>query len=142
MGFIPTQMNPDYILTHRVFKIHFNIILPSRTLSSKISSLQVGYEVLTAASMKMAVFWVVAPCSLVEVMMEAARTSETLVYFYQTTRHYNPEDCHLRFPSSFSTKILFAFLISSMRVTCPAHLIFLDLIVLIIYSDELNHEAP
>jgi hypothetical protein len=58
----------------------------------------------------MAVFWVVAPCSLVEVyqrfrgpcclaialMMEAARTSETLVNFYQTTRRYNPEDNHLR----------------------------------------------
>jgi hypothetical protein len=27
----------------------------------------VGFEVLTAASMKMGVFWVVAPCSLVEV---------------------------------------------------------------------------
>jgi hypothetical protein len=27
----------------------------------------VGFEVLTAASMKMAVFWVVAPCRLVEV---------------------------------------------------------------------------
>jgi hypothetical protein len=26
------------------------------------------------------------------VMMEAARTSETLVNFYQTTRRYNPED--------------------------------------------------
>jgi hypothetical protein len=52
--------------------------------------------------MKMAVFWVVAPCSLVEVyqrfialMMEAARTSETLVNFYQTTWHYKPEDSHL-----------------------------------------------
>jgi hypothetical protein len=46
----------------------------------------------------MAVFWVVAPCSLVEValLMEVARTSETLVNFYQTTRHYNPEDSHLR----------------------------------------------
>jgi hypothetical protein len=49
----------------------------------------------------MAVFWVVAPCSLVEVyqcfnlMMEAARTSETLLNFYQTTRHYNPEDNHI-----------------------------------------------
>jgi hypothetical protein len=28
-------------------------------------------------------------------MMEAARTSETLVHFYQTTRRYNPEDSHL-----------------------------------------------
>jgi hypothetical protein len=62
----------------------------------------------------MAVFWIVAPCSLVEVyrvsevlaasiiramiglMMEAARTSETSVNFYQTARRYNPEDSHLR----------------------------------------------
>jgi hypothetical protein len=29
-------------------------------------------------------------------MMEAARTSETLVNVYQTTRRYNPEDSHLR----------------------------------------------
>jgi hypothetical protein len=29
-------------------------------------------------------------------MMEAARTSETLENFYQTTRRYNPEDSHLR----------------------------------------------
>jgi hypothetical protein len=46
-----------------------------------------------AAIMKMDVFWVVVPCSLVEVsevlatsiiraMMEAASTSETLVNFY------------------------------------------------------------
>jgi hypothetical protein len=28
---------------------------------------QVGFEVLTAVSTKMAVFWVVAPCSLIEV---------------------------------------------------------------------------
>jgi hypothetical protein len=54
--------------------------------------------------MGMAVFWVVAPCSLVEVyqrfrglapMMEAARTSETLVEFCHTSRRYNPEDSHL-----------------------------------------------
>jgi hypothetical protein len=60
----------------------------------------------------MAVFWVVVPCSLVEVyqrfkgpccrhhpgvelLMEAARTSEMLVNFYQNTRRYNPEDSHL-----------------------------------------------
>jgi hypothetical protein len=62
-------------------------------------------------STKMAVFWVVEPCSLVEVyqrlrgpcclhhqgarMMEAARTFETLVNFYQTTRRYNLEDSHV-----------------------------------------------
>jgi hypothetical protein len=61
--------------------------------------------------MKMAVFWVVAPCSLVEVYQrfrvpcclhhqgdnkEAARNSETLINFYQTTRSHNPEeDSHL-----------------------------------------------
>jgi hypothetical protein len=43
----------------------------------------------------MAVFWVVAPC--IALMMEAARTSETLVNFYQTTQRYNPEDSHLLF---------------------------------------------
>jgi hypothetical protein len=33
---------------------------------------------------------------LIALMMEAARTSETLVTFYRTTRRYNPEDGHLR----------------------------------------------
>jgi hypothetical protein len=40
----------------------------------------------------MAVFWVA-------LMMEAARSSETLVNFYQTTRRYNLEDSHLHFLS-------------------------------------------
>jgi hypothetical protein len=31
----------------------------------------------------------------IALLMEAARTSETLVNFYQTTRRYNPEDSHL-----------------------------------------------
>jgi hypothetical protein len=39
--------------------------------------------------MKIAVFWAIA------LMMEAARTSETLVNFYQTTRRFNPEDSNL-----------------------------------------------
>jgi hypothetical protein len=34
-------------------------------LSSGLSCFKVGFEVFTAVSMKMAVFWVVAPCSLV-----------------------------------------------------------------------------
>jgi hypothetical protein len=33
---------------------------------------------------------------VVALMMEAARTSERLVNFYQTTRCYNPEDSYLR----------------------------------------------
>jgi hypothetical protein len=58
----------------------------------------VGVEVLAADSRKMAVFWVVAPCSTVKfigLMMEAARISETSVNFYQTIWHYNSEDSHL-----------------------------------------------
>jgi hypothetical protein len=52
--------------------------------------------------MKMAVFWVFAPSSLVEVyrrfialIMEAASTFETSVNFYQTARHNNLENSHL-----------------------------------------------
>jgi hypothetical protein len=55
----------------------------------------------TYLSLKMAVFWVVAPCSLVEVyrlialMMKAASTSEMSVNIYQTTRHNTSEESHL-----------------------------------------------
>jgi hypothetical protein len=41
-------------------------------------------EVLTVENMKMAVFWVVAQCSLV-----AASTSETSVNFYHMAQHNN-----------------------------------------------------
>jgi hypothetical protein len=34
---------------------------------------------------------------LIALMMVAARTSETLVNFYQTTRRYDPEDSHLQY---------------------------------------------
>jgi hypothetical protein len=33
--------------------------------------------------------------AMVALMMEAASSSETSVNFYQTARHYNPEDSHL-----------------------------------------------
>jgi hypothetical protein len=59
-----------------------------------------------AVSMKMAVFWVVVLCSLVEVYLcfrgtcclhyQALCTSEMSVNFYQTTWHYNPEHSHLQ----------------------------------------------
>jgi hypothetical protein len=65
--------------------------------------------------MKMAVFWVVATCTLREVnhrfrdphcldggiasiialKMEAVSTSGTVVHSYRSTRRYNPEDGHL-----------------------------------------------
>jgi hypothetical protein len=33
--------------------------------------------------------------ALIALITEAARTSEMLVDFYQTTQRYNPEDSHL-----------------------------------------------
>jgi hypothetical protein len=93
---------------------HTNHLVTLRALlkHSAVWQWEVGFEVLMVESTKMAVFWVVVPCSLVEVyqrfrgpcclshqgdlMMEASRTPETLVNFYQTTRQYNPEDSHLR----------------------------------------------
>jgi hypothetical protein len=61
--------------------------------------------------MKLAVFWILAPFSLVDVhehlrgtwsiphhqglMMEAASISEMLVNIYQTAQCYNPKDSHL-----------------------------------------------
>jgi hypothetical protein len=44
-----------------------------------------------AASMKTTVFWDVAPCSFIALMMEAVGTSETLVNFYEITRRNIPE---------------------------------------------------
>jgi hypothetical protein len=71
----------------------------------------VKFQVLAAASKKMTAFWDVALCSLVEgdrpfsgayclrkgsLTIEALRTSETWVYFNETTRRYIPESLHLQ----------------------------------------------
>jgi hypothetical protein len=47
--------------------------------------------------MKIAVFWLAAPCRLIALMMEAVQTSEALAKFYQSTWRYNPEDSNLQF---------------------------------------------
>jgi hypothetical protein len=46
------------------------------------------FQVHTAASVKMAVFWAIA------LMMEAANTSETSAKFYPAKRRIIPEDSH------------------------------------------------
>jgi hypothetical protein len=61
-------------------------------ITSGINCGVIGSPYILDLRLKMAVFWVVAPCAL---MMEAASTSEASVNFHQTTRRYNPEDSHL-----------------------------------------------
>jgi hypothetical protein len=66
-----------------------------QTISSS-DSFQTVFQIFTAASMKMTVFWDVVTCSLVEVsrrfalIVEAPSTSETSVNYCQTTRHNIP----------------------------------------------------
>jgi hypothetical protein len=54
--------------------------------------IKVRFQVLTAASMKMTVFWDAAPYRAIGLMMEAVSTSEMSVTFYETTQHNIPED--------------------------------------------------
>jgi hypothetical protein len=54
-------------------------------------------------------------------MMEAARTSETLVNFYQTTQRYNPEDSHLKYHKDLgSPRILYVKISFIFKTPLPA----------------------
>jgi hypothetical protein len=57
----------------------------------------VTLQVLTAASMEIAVFWDVAPCSLVEIYLRFrdAYCLNHQISFYETTQRSIPEDSHL-----------------------------------------------
>jgi hypothetical protein len=91
--------------------------------------------------MKMTVFCVVAPCSLVvyrrfrgvcclnhpthHPVDGGTSTSKTLINFYQNTRRNNPEDSHLRTVNSFilrmSVENVSEIALYSLTVNCPVH---------------------
>jgi hypothetical protein len=85
----------------------FYIYSPQRPILKHPQS--VRFQVLTAASMKFRVSWDVLPSSqvtltdvsevcttsIIALVMEAVRTSETSVNIYLTTRQYIPEDSKL-----------------------------------------------
>jgi hypothetical protein len=88
------------------FYSYWNVIFPYISLSVSVPSdhknqikdrcSRTRPEVLTAVTMKMAVFWVVPQFQRsIVLMMEAVQTSETSVNSYQSTRRYDPEDSHL-----------------------------------------------
>jgi hypothetical protein len=64
-------------------------VIPSETVAGRkfLRWLSSGLQRRVAASIIRAI---------IARMMEAARTPETLVNFYQITRRYNPEDSYLR----------------------------------------------
>jgi hypothetical protein len=98
----------------------------------------VRFVFLTVSSIKMAVFWVVAACNLLDVseviavsiiraMTEAASTSKTSASFYQATRRNSPEDSHVDIRADhliikrlcpWSSYTLWC---SSMLITCHKH---------------------
>jgi hypothetical protein len=68
----------------------------------KLTCISVRFQVLMAANLKISTFWSVALCSLVKIDHayrpddEGNSTSETSVYFCETTRRSIPENSYLR----------------------------------------------
>jgi hypothetical protein len=77
-------------------------------------------------------------------MMEAARTSETLVNFYQTARRYNPEDSHLRthrrenLKSYFNNKHVGVLLFERKCINIVLIYLLINLSISAFFNDGLN----
>jgi hypothetical protein len=85
--------------------------LTSLFIGDTNSKRKVTLEVLTAASMKIAVFWVVAPCSLVEVYRRF--TGACCIHHqgdHKTTRRNNPEDSDLNTTKQFTVNTTEAYI--------------------------------
>jgi hypothetical protein len=60
---------------------------------------------------------------MVALMMEAARTSEMSVNFYQTTRRYNPDDDHRRTHRRENLKSYLRFIVACPSVFVCVHVV-------------------
>jgi hypothetical protein len=93
------------------------------------------FQVLTAASMTMTVFWNMASYSLTEadqhfrgvyclhhqvLLMEEVHTSGSSVYFYKTRRHIS-EGCHIHKTLCFSFDIYMLILLFNQNITTVTH---------------------
>jgi hypothetical protein len=65
-----------------------------------------------------------------------------LRYIFILSTHLRLDLPSCLYPSSFSTNILHAFSSPPIRATCTAHIILLDLIILIMFGEEYNYVAP
>jgi hypothetical protein len=70
------------------------------TLNTNHFRYVVRFQVFTAASMKMTVFWDIA---LIALTTETVSNSESTVNSYETTRRNIPEDCHLHLDTSVTS---------------------------------------
>jgi hypothetical protein len=99
---------------------------------TKAVELSVRFEVLTALSMQIAVFWDLATCSLVYIDRHfggayclhhqgddmTVSSSETSIIIYHATRRNNLEDSHLQLDSCMGFKSIAKSLVSEGRTKC------------------------
>jgi hypothetical protein len=85
-------------------------------------------------SVKIAVFRLL----IIALMMETARTSETLVNFYQTTRCYNPEDSNRHTHRRENLKSYLTFSVFVFGELKKGVVPYLKLV----FETEINHDKP